>query len=75
MKREEAEAAIRRLVHQWAEVAGVCVGAAEQPSFSTFAHWADLQGYSGYFSFRSTMGALDDTQRWFDEELEQTWRN
>ncbi|GGO91477.1 hypothetical protein [Stakelama pacifica] len=75
MKRTEAEPAIRHLTHQWAKVAGVAVGSAEQPSFSDFKRWADEQGYSSYFSFRSTMGALEDAERWFDEELRQTWRN
>ena len=75
MKRVDAEPAIRHLVHQWAKTAGVQVGAAEQPSFSDFKRWADRQGYSACFSFRSTMGALDDAERWFDQELRQTWRN
>jgi hypothetical protein len=75
MKRTEAEPAIRALVHQWAEAAGIAVGSAEQPSFSAFRRWAEEQGYSGYFVFRSTMGALEDAERWFDQELRQTWRN
>lgn len=75
MKRTEAEPAIRNLVRQWARATGVAVGSVEQPSFSAFKRWADEQGYSGYFVFRSTMGALEDTERWFDQELRQTWRN
>lgn len=75
MKKTEAEPAIRHLVHQWARAAGIVAGSAEQPSFSDFKRWADTQGYSSYFTFRSTMGALDDAERWFDQELRQTWRN
>ena len=75
MKRSEAEPAIRHLVSQWATFAGVEVGSAEPPSFSAFKRWADEQGYSGYFVFRSTMGAQEDAERWFDEELRQAWRN
>lgn len=75
VKRSEAEPAIRHLVHQWAAVAGVAVGSPNQPSFSAFKRWADQQGYSSYFVFRSTMGALDDAERWFDQELRQAWRN
>jgi len=75
MKRTEAESAIRHLVHQWAKVVGVRVGASKQPSFSDFRRWTSEQGYSDYFSFRSTMGPLDDAERWFDQELQQTWRN
>ncbi len=75
MKRTEAEPAIRALVSQWAKAAGVQVGSAEQPSFSDFRRWAEAQGCGGYFAFRSTMGALDDAERWFDQELGQAWRN
>jgi len=49
MKRTEAEPAIRTLVHQWAEAAGIAVGSTEQPSFSAFRRWVEEQGYSGYF--------------------------
>lgn len=75
MKRSEAEPAIRHLVRQWAKEAGVEIGSAEQPSFSAFKRWAGEQGHSAYFAFRSTMGALDDAERWFDQELGQAWRN
>lgn len=75
MKRSEAELAIRALVHQWAAKAGIEVGSSKQPSFTAFKRWAEAEGYGGYFVFRSTMGALDDAERWFDQELRQTWRN
>ena len=75
MKRSEAEPAIRDLVRQWATATGVEIGSAEQPSFSAFKRWVGEQGHSDYFAFRSTMGALDDAERWFDQELRQTWRN
>lgn len=75
MKRTEAEPAIRALAHEWAKAVGIAVGSAEQPSFSAFRRWAEEQGYSGYLVFRSAMGALEDVERWFDQELRQTWRN
>jgi hypothetical protein len=75
MKRIEAEPAIRALVHQWAATGGIDVGSSEQPSFVAFKRWADARGHGGYFAFRSVMGALDDAERWFDQELRQTWRN
>lgn len=75
MKRSEAEPAIRHLVHQWAKEAGVAVGSTEQPSFSAFRRWASERGHSAYFTFRSTMGALEDSERWFDQEMGQSWRN
>ena len=75
MKRSEAEPAIRSLATTWARETGIEIGSAEQPSFSEFKRWAEAQGYGGYFAFRSTMGALDDAERWFDQELGQAWRN
>ena len=75
MKRSEAEPAIRHLAHQWAKEAGVEIASAEQPSFFLFKRWADQRGYAAYFTFRSSMGALDDAERWFDQELGQAWRN
>lgn len=75
IKRKEAEPAIRHLVHQWAKATDVEAGADEQPSFSAFKRWAEEKGYTAYFAFRSTMGALEDAERWFDQELRQTWRN
>jgi len=75
MKRTEAEPAIRNLVHQWAKAADITADAVSQPSFSAFRRWAEEQGHSDYFAFRSTMGAAEDAERWFDQELRQTWRN
>lgn len=75
MKRSEAEPGIRALASQWAQETGVQVSSPEQPSFSAFRRWADAQGFGGYFVFQSTMGALDDAERWFDQELQQAWRN
>ena len=45
------------------------------PSFSKFLSWVRQQGFEEYLKFRSTMGPLEDAERWFDEELGQTWRN
>jgi len=75
MKRTEAEKAIRYLVHCWAKATGIRPGSVGLPSFHDFKRWAEEQGYSGYFSFRSRMGPLEDAELWFDQELRQTWRN
>jgi hypothetical protein len=75
VKRADAEKAIRSLVHDWARDAGVEPGQSHMPFFSEFRRWLNERGYSGYLSFRSTMGAEDDAERWFDQELRQTWRN
>jgi hypothetical protein len=75
MKRSEAEKAIRRLVHDWAETIGIEPGSAKQPSFLAFKSWLRDRGYSHYLDFRSTAGADYDAELWFDQELKQTWRN
>src|SRR3712207_4320755 len=54
MKRAEAESTIRHLVHLWARGTGIAPGSDEQPSFFDFRRWMEEEGYSGYFSFRST---------------------
>lgn len=71
MPKPEAEKAIRYLSKKWFE----SVGRPEHPCFSDFREWAVAEGYGNYFTFRSTMGAREDCERWFDQELHQTWRN
>ncbi|WP_416463424.1 hypothetical protein [Sphingomonas sp. VDB2] len=75
MKKAEAEKAIRHLTHKWARENAVVVGADHMPSFGDFRDWLGREGYSDYLNFRSTMGAREDAEQWFDEELKQTWRN
>lgn len=71
----EAESAIRQMVREWARLKGVRVGQAEMPQFSDFYSWAIFERYEHYFNFRSTMGPMEDAERWFDDELGQSWRN
>ncbi|MDG4874163.1 hypothetical protein P9273_03500 [Mesorhizobium sp. WSM4935] len=75
MKKDEAEKAIRYLCHEWAKDRGLTITATDEPSFSDFKSWLREKGYSGYLEFRSTMGPLEDAERWFDQEFKQTWRN
>lgn len=75
MKRAECEKAIRSLVHEWAKARGIPIPPVEQPSFSDFKSWLNQNGYSHYLNFRSVMGPEEDAERWFDQELRQTWRN
>lgn len=75
VKKSECEQAIRHLVNKWADEVGVQPGQALMPSFSAFRSWLAQRGYGHYLSFRSVMGPLEDAERWFDEELKQTWRN
>ncbi|MDO7842628.1 hypothetical protein Q5H94_09835 [Sphingomonas sp. CA1-15] len=71
----ESEKAIRHLVRQWANASGVLPGQSKMPSFDDFVLWLRQRGGSKYLEFRSVMGALEDAELWFDEELRQTWRN
>ncbi|MCP1470988.1 hypothetical protein J3E64_002685 [Sphingobium sp. OAS761] len=74
-RKADAEKAIRYLVSQWARKNGIAVGSVDMPSFYDFRSWLGREGYSHYLDFRSVMGPLEDAERWFDEELKQTWRN
>ena len=73
MKKTAAEAAIRRLVHEWAAKATGFDGTGEQPSFSDFKSWLSEKHYAHYLlSFRSEGRSATDAEQWFDEELKQT---
>jgi hypothetical protein len=74
MKKSEAERVLRPLI-EWAREVGFDPASGEQPSFSSFKDWLEARRLSGYLKFRSTMGPLEDAERWFDQELKQTWRN
>ena len=71
MKKSESEKAIRSLATKWFREAG----RPEMPDYDTFRHWVQNQGYGHYLIFGSTIGAYEDAEQWFDEELKQTWRN
>ncbi|MBT2187213.1 hypothetical protein [Sphingobium nicotianae] len=75
MTKSEAEKAIRYMATKWARAAGVVKGQRDMPDFDEFVSWARSEGYGHYFDFRSTIGAMEDAERWFDEELGQAWRN
>jgi hypothetical protein len=72
MKKPEAEKAIRSLSHTW--FATLAEKEQEHPSFGEFTRWLRDNGYGGYLDFRSTMGANEAAEMWFDQELKQTWR-
>jgi hypothetical protein len=75
MKKPGAEAAIRRLVQEWAKATGFDGTSGQQPSFSDFKSWLSEKHYAHYLSLQSEGGAATDAKQWFDEELKQTWRN
>lgn len=71
----EAEQAIRYMVGQWARVANVNKGQSDMPSFGDFVSWLCRTGHGHYLDFRSTIGPMNDVERWFDDKLGQAWRN
>lgn len=72
MKKPEAEKAIRSLCHTWA--ATLSPEGKAHPSFAEFRRWLSQSGYGDYMNFRSTEGAGEAAEAWFDQELGQMWR-
>ena len=73
MKKSECEPAIRQLCRQWRKLDSVKELPAVELSYSSFKRWADEQGYSQYFKFRSVAGADYDAEMWFDDEFNLNW--
>jgi len=72
MKKSEAEKAIRSLSTTWFR--SLPEAEKEHPSFGSFKSWMRSNGYGHYLDFRSTGGADEAAESWFDQELKQTWR-
>jgi hypothetical protein len=72
MKKSECEKAIRHLARQWCAV--LTPEQRSHPSWLTFKEWLAEKGYSGYLNFRSVAGPDYDAEKWFDDELGQSWR-
>jgi hypothetical protein len=71
MKKDEAERAIRYLVTKWYDQNREREG--DEPSFGAFMDW--LRDHHGsVLRFRTSTDVHDDVERWFAEELGQTWR-
>jgi hypothetical protein len=70
----EAEPVIRHLARAWYERPDIGADDREHPSFTRFVAWVRDQGHGTYLEFRSTIGPLDDAERWFDDTLGQNWR-
>jgi len=77
MNKTEVEPVIRQLCHEWREARGLPVppDGATLYSFADFKAWSREKHYAHYLDFRSEAGAAEDTERWFDQEMKQTWRN
>ena len=76
MKKDEAEKAIRLLSSKWRAARELPLPPSDHHySFSDFTRWLGEQGYSHVLDFRSTVGAHESAEIWFDQEMKQTWRN
>ncbi len=75
MKKADAEQAIRHLCRVWVKEENVSHGPTDHPNFLKFKTWLGSNGYGHYLDFRSVAGADHDAEMWFDQELNQTWRN
>jgi hypothetical protein len=81
MKKADAEQALRILCHEWCEARGLPAPTGDPAihySFSDFKTWLREKHYSNYLDFRSFGGAAGAdaaAERWFDQEMQQTWRN
>ncbi len=74
-KKPECERAIRYLTTEWALQQPDRLEPDWHPSFLAFRRWLSAQGHGHLLRFRSVAGPLEDAERWFDQELRQTWRN
>jgi hypothetical protein len=71
MRKAASERAVRSLCHDWLQIQPISERV--HPSFLGFRAWLD-EHYPQVLSFRSVRGPTEDAERWFDEELGQTWR-
>lgn len=75
MTKRDSERAIRGLCHTWASEAAAMKDPDVHPQFCDFKRWLKERGYAHYLDFRWMGGADNAAERWFDQELKQTWRN
>jgi hypothetical protein len=74
MKKDEAETAIRHLVHEWAKARGFIIAPDNHASWSDFKSWLADNHYSRYIDFRATPSADYVAEMWFDDVCKQNWR-
>ena len=74
MKKDEAEAGLRRLCHVWRTETGKAAVPEDELYFSDYLTWVE-QHHRSYLAFRSTVPAIDLAETWFDQEFHQSWRN
>lgn len=72
-KKSDCELAIRQLIHDW--VSSNEMSSEKHPNFVEFKGWLRDQGYGHYLEFIGVMAASDVSEKWFEQELKQTWRN
>jgi hypothetical protein len=72
----ESEKMIRHLCGLWLKERSVVLSPDVIQSFIEFKNWAGGKGYSDYFNFRSPRtGVSYDAEMWFDQEMNQAYRN
>jgi hypothetical protein len=74
MTKRQAEKDLPHLFDKWRDEAKLAAEDLEHPSYSDFKRWAQENGYSRYWDFRSVAGADYDIEAWFDEHFAQMWR-
>lgn len=74
-KKADCEKAIRDLTTKWMKTQPDQRNPNWHPSFIEFRDWLNANGYGHFLNFRSVMGAPEDAEHWFNQELKQTWRD
>lgn len=73
MRKEECEAVIRSLCHQWRKESGQSETDASLLSFQDFIAWVRKNGPI-YLDFRTSTSVTYDVEMWFDNEFKQSGR-
>ncbi len=74
IKIDEAERIVRSHATEWARLHGVSIGQEEMPSWLDFRDWL-LSNNSNALSFKCVGGSKARAEKWFEDELGQSWRN
>ena len=72
MLKPDAERLVRTLCRDWPS--GQPLSVREHPRFLSFKAWLN-ERHPEALGFRSLAGPNYDAERWFDDELGQSWRN
>ena len=73
-KKADAERAVRHLAIEWMHETGYEQKPGHYPSFGAFRTWLESKHYSLYLNFRSRVGARNEAEGWFEDEIRKHWR-